>query len=444
MLNDALLHGLYRRVGTRHIEATAYLLFGCGAYLVYVLSGFDTHVTWAHSAAIGYCIAAFVGLAPINLGISRTALARVVATIGSVIVPFITLTSGQYPMQSEINVVARSGDLLLRNGIPYLPDATNVTDINPYLPMMAVFGVPRALLARTGIDPGSAWNAVGDPRLWCALIAGIAIWGSLRILGSLNWWSAGAALLLVASPTVALELCASGVDLPLAGFLILTLALVSRQRLVAGAICLAAAFAIKWVALLALPIVAAFLLTRFGRGAVLKFVAVLSVASVTFVIPAMLALPDTIAQVFEFPTGHGPVSTPARSPMPGVLLAEFGPAGRNADMVLLAVCGALIALSLLRNPPRSFSALAGYVAVGLTCFFLLAPVGRFGYLLIPMLLIGMAVIDHRRTHSHQTMLARHLRVMASTPILLERFAPATAIAARPWRRLLPTAHARAA
>lgn len=375
MLDDALLHGLYRRVGTRHIEATAYLLFGCGAYLVYVLSGFDTHVTWAHSAAIGYCIAAFVGLAPINLGISRTALARVVATIGSVIVPFITLTSGQYPMQSEINVVARSGDLLLRNGIPYLPDATNVTDINPYLPMMAVFGVPRALLARTGIDPGSAWNAVGDPRLWCALIAGIAIWGSLRILGSLNWWSAGAALLLVASPTVALELCASGVDLPLAGFLI---------------------------------------------------------------------LPDTIAQVFEFPTGHGPVSTPARSPMPGVLLAEFGPAGRNADMVLLAVCGALIALSLLRNPPRSFSALAGYVAVGLTCFFLLAPVGRFGYLLIPMLLIGMAVIDHRRTHSHQTMLARHLRVMASTPILLERFAPATAIAARPWRRLLPTAHARAA
>ena len=115
------------------------------------------------------------GIQPfINLGISRTALARVVATIGSVIVPFITLTSGQYPMQSEINVVARSGDLLLRNGIPYLPDATNVTDINPYLPMMAVFGVPRALLARTGIDPGSAWNAVGDPRLWCALIAGIA------------------------------------------------------------------------------------------------------------------------------------------------------------------------------------------------------------------------------------------------------------------------------
>ena len=344
MLDDALAPHLHRHVGTRHVEATAYLMFGCGAYALYVLSGFDTHVTWAHSAAIGYCSAAFIGLAPFSLRVSRTALARVVATAGSVIVPFITLTSGQHPMQSEIDVVTRSGDLLLSSGIPYLPDATSVSDINPYLPMMAVFGVPRALLERTGIDTGSAWNAVGDPRLWCALIAGIAIWGSLRILGALNWWTAGAVLLFIASPTVALELCASGVDLPLAGRRTLALALVARGHLVTGGICLAAAAAIKWVALLALPIVAAFLLARFGRGALARFSAVLAAASAAFILPAMLSLSDTIAQGFEFPTGKGPVSTPARSPMPGVLLAEFGPAGRNADMLLLAMCAGVIGL----------------------------------------------------------------------------------------------------
>ncbi|MFW0784466.1 hypothetical protein AAFP35_08070 [Gordonia sp. CPCC 206044] len=372
-----------------------YIGFGAGAFTLFKLSGFDAHITWAHSAAIGYAVAAVISLVPLPAGAHRPRLARVAALTGALVVPFAMLLNGHHQMQNEVEIISRSGSLLMTSGVPYVHDASALSDINPYLPVMAIFGMPAALMTRAGLDPGSMWNIVGDPRIWCAAIAIVGIWGSMRLLHAHSGRARHIAVLMIASPTVALEMCASGVDLPLAGFLVLGLALAATRHPVTGALCIAAAVAIKWVALLSLPIVLALLVTRYGWRVAARFGGVFLAASAVFMLPAILSISDTIAQVFEFPAGIGAVATPAQSPMPGVLLASLGTAGRLTDMVLLTVCGIVLAYVLVRRPPTTFSTAATFIGIGFTCFFLFAPVGRFGYLLIPMLLFGLAYIARR-------------------------------------------------
>ncbi|WP_343287255.1 hypothetical protein [Gordonia sp. SID5947] len=397
--------GKHPQVRRHHLEAVAYLVFGVGSLVLFRYSDLDAHITWAHSAAIGYGIAALISITPLPAGTRRGRLARIAAVTGALIVPFVMLLNGHHQTQDEVGVISRSGNLLITSGIPYVHHATDLADINPYLPVMALFGIPAALVARTGIDPQSAWNVIGDPRLWCAAIAIGGVWGSIRLLRARSGWATNAAVLLIASPTIALEMCASGVDLPLAGFLLLGLALAATRRPALGAVVIAAACAIKWVALLSLPIILALLVARYGRAVAARFVAFFVAASAVFVIPAVLSLSDTIAQVVEFPTGHGSTPTPARSPMPGVLLASLGPDGRVAAMALLAVCAVVLSTCLVRWPPTTFAAAATFIGAGFSCFFLLAPVGRFGYLLIPMLLFGLAYIARRAELSRQPMSA---------------------------------------
>src|SRR5258708_4250181 len=65
------------------------------------------------------------------------------------------------PVTSDVGTVTRSAILLLHHGSPYLPKARLVSwkYYNPYLPAMAIFGMPKA----AGL-PG----LLGDPRPWLA------------------------------------------------------------------------------------------------------------------------------------------------------------------------------------------------------------------------------------------------------------------------------------
>ena len=58
--------------------------------------------------------------------------------------------------------VSRSAVLLLQHGTPYLPQGSLDTwlSYNPYLPVMAVFGLPRAL----GASACSPTPGCGSPR----------------------------------------------------------------------------------------------------------------------------------------------------------------------------------------------------------------------------------------------------------------------------------------
>ncbi|WP_440571181.1 glycosyltransferase 87 family protein [Streptomyces sp. KR2] len=343
-----------------------------------VVSSLGPHRVWGASACVGYLCAAVAVLSRRSLG---RAVSVWIAGIGAVLVPLVVLvlTGGA---QSEVGVVERAGLLTVRQGTPYLADPQAVVEVTPYLPGMALFGLPGAVVA----DGWEPLRYLGDARLWCAATFLCCLWAAGRVLGGRGTGQlVGAAL--IASPVVALPLAVSGVDLPLTGLLCLALALAARHRPVAAGLALALACSLKWTAWPALAVVAALLAHRAGLGAALRGTGVAVAGTVLAVLPSALLAPGPLVeQVFAFPTGRGEWETPAASPLPGRLLADLGPFGWYAAMTLLAAGGVAVAVSLWVRPPAGLVPAADRLAVGLCTAFLLAPAGRFGYLALPVLL----------------------------------------------------------
>ncbi|MGC5623844.1 glycosyltransferase 87 family protein [Streptomyces albidoflavus] len=347
-----------------------------------VVSSLGPHRVWGASACVGYLCAAVAVLSRCSLG---RAVSVWIAGIGAVLVPLVVLvlTGGA---QSEVGVVERAGLLTVRQGTPYLADPQAVVEVTPYLPGMALFGLPGAVVA----DGWEPLRYLGDARLWCAAAFLGCLWAAGRVLGARarprgTGQLVGAAL--IASPVVALPLAVSGVDLPLTGLLCLALALAARHRPVAAGLALALACSLKWTAWPALAVVAALLAHRAGLGAALRGTGVAVAGTVLAVLPSALLAPGPLVeQVFAFPTGRGEWETPAASPLPGRLLADLGPFGWYAAMTLLAAGGVAVAVSLWVRPPAGLVPAADRLAVGLCTAFLLAPAGRFGYLALPVLL----------------------------------------------------------
>ncbi|MCO6696167.1 glycosyltransferase 87 family protein [Streptomyces albidoflavus] len=343
-----------------------------------VVSSLGPHRVWGASACVGYLCAAVAVLSWRSLG---RAVSVWIAGIGAVLVPLVVLvlTGGA---QSEVGVVERAGLLTVRQGTPYLADPQAVVEVTPYLPGMALFGLPGAVVA----DGWEPLRYLGDARLWCAAAFLGCLWAAGRVLGGRGTGQlVGAAL--IASPVVALPLAVSGVDLPLTGLLCLALALAARHRPVAAGLALALACSLKWTAWPALAVVAALLAHRAGLGAALRGTGVAVAGTVLAVLPSALLAPGPLVeQVFAFPTGRGEWETPAASPLPGRLLADLGPFGWYAAMTLLAAGGVAVAVSLWVRPPAGLVPAADRLAVGLCTAFLLAPAGRFGYLALPVLL----------------------------------------------------------
>ncbi|HEY8987286.1 MAG TPA: glycosyltransferase 87 family protein [Streptomyces sp.] len=352
-----------------------------------LVSQLSTHRVWGMSAGIGYTAAALVaGL--VSWPRART-LAVYCALAGAVAVPltYFLLTGDQ---QSEVGVIERAGALTLSQGTPYLADPHTVVDYTPYLPGMALFGVPRALL---GTDHWPL-RVLGDARLWCALAMFVCLEAGRRVLNTTPRTPAGlptyrtTLIALTASPLVALPLCVSGVDLPLTGLCCLALACAARGRTVATGLALALGCALKWTALPVIAVAAALLWRGHGGRAALRATAVALCGTALLVLPAALLSPHAMfQQVLAFPTGKGGVATPAASPLPGRLLADLGPAGWYTTVALLLLGALAIGTSLLLRPPATMADAAQRLAAGLCTGFLLAPAGRFGYLALPLVLV---------------------------------------------------------
>ncbi|MGW3953225.1 glycosyltransferase 87 family protein [Streptomyces sp. NPDC004752] len=356
-----------------------------------MVSHLPTHRVWGLSAATGYGCAA-ISVHRLPWPRARTA-ALVCALAGAVIVPltYLVLTGAQ---QSEVGVIERSGALMLHQGTPYLAHPHTAADYTPYLPGMALFGVARALL---GADHW-ALRVLSDARLCCALVLLICLEAGRRMLdapsaarpargGRLPYGTALAAL--IASPPVALPLSVSGVDLPLTGLCCLALACATRGRPVATGLALAAACSLKWTALPAVAVAVALLGRTRGSRVAVRCVATAMAGTVLLVLPSFLLSPQAmVEQALAFPTGRGGVPTPADSPLPGRLLADLGPVGWYAAVGLLLLGALAVGASLLLWPPLGLASAAQRLAVGLCVGFLLAPVGRFGYLGFPVVLVA--------------------------------------------------------
>ena len=345
--------------------------------------------TWGLIAAGGYLLAA--GVAALAPRRRAPHLAVAAALLGAVAAPLaVMLVTGA--AQSEVHVVQNSAVQLLRTGSPYLPDPHHVIGYNPYLPAMALFGLPRALLGSAGMLP----QVLGDARLWflAAFVGCLATsWQLLRRrtdrgtgapAPSRGWFALAA---VAGTPLVALTVSVSGVDLPLIGCCLLGLACAERGFAVRAGLVVALACALKWTAWPVFPVALLLVQQRYGLRTALRCAATALAAAALLIVPSVLVTPGAVVeQVIRFPLGLSRMRTPANSPLPGHLLAELGPAGRTASLVLLGLGGAGVALWLFLRPPRTVVQAADRLAAGVAVAFLLAPAGRFGYLELPVLL----------------------------------------------------------
>jgi phosphatidylinositol alpha-1,6-mannosyltransferase len=336
---------------------------------------------WGQVAAPAYLLA---GLTVITL--PRPYAGRVAASIallGAVLLPLGVLAA-QGRHQSEVMVVERSARLLLHTGTPYLPHPAKVTDFNPYLPSMTIFGLPRAVLG----DGNPVAQVLGDARIWFALTFLGCLTVSWRLLRPSRELSPLLPLgILTGSPLIALTLAVGGVDLPLIGVCCLAMALAARDRTVAAGLVLAFACTLKWTAWPALPVAVLLLWRVYGRRPAARTALTALLVGGAVILPYALTRPgDLKEQVVRFPLGLAAVRTPAGSPLPGKVLADLGPVGHTVSLVLLVLGGLAVAGWLLLRPPATAVAGADLLAAGLTVAFMLAPAGRFGYLALPAVL----------------------------------------------------------
>jgi hypothetical protein len=381
----------------RALAATAAFAAYATALAVYT-GGADQ--TWAIWAAVAYAVTAAMLLLT-----RRTKLPlmvpMLVALVGALGAPLFWLATRVSPTP-EVTVISQSATLLLQHGTPYFAPTqlTGWLSYNPYMPAMAIFGLPKALGA-TGL--------LADPRIWMTLV-------SVALIATAFWLAAPhtscrscshnvalSTVFAASSPVIAFPLAVGITDPPVIALLLVTLALAARpgRRAMWAGLTLGIASAMKATAWPAVPIVAALLATRDGVRLMWRFIgiAVLTAAGLSMLMaPAALADPPAFVQnTVLFPLGLTKHQTPAASPLPGHLLAETGSAGHMAAVVLLVAAGLGFAVSLIVRPPADARAGAFRIALGLAVMFTLAPATRWGYFVYPIGLIGWVILTGPRT-----------------------------------------------
>jgi hypothetical protein len=358
------------------------------AILVAVFSSNHVHQLWGEMAAVGYGLALLVVLV---LRHARTAdIALGLAFLGGLIAPLGWLAAhsdalaGRGLLQPEVWVVANSGASLIHHGTPYtdaalLAGTQNPNAFNPYLPVMALFGLPR-----TFFDLG----LVTDPRVWFGIVFLVVFWFALRHAGARDpgRWT----VLVAATPVIAFELAVGGTDVPMVAFLCLGFAFLWERKPLLAGLALGIGASMKATAWPALLVAVALLAVRDGKRAVVNFtLAALAVVAVC-VGPFVVSHPKALVEnTIAFPLGLAHVRSAAASPLPGHIIAATWPqTGHTIVVVLLVLAGLAVAASLVFKPPRSVPRAIVLLAGAMTLMFVLAPSTRFGYFIYPA---GLAI-----------------------------------------------------
>ncbi|HEX4397396.1 MAG TPA: hypothetical protein VH136_07160, partial [Trebonia sp.] len=145
----------------------AYWAFAVYAAITILVARGDDAI-WAAWAVPAY------GVAAVMLPRSRTwGIALLTATF-AVGAPLLLMLA-QGDLAAGMAVIDRSATLLVRDGTPYLPahQLSSWLAYDPYLPAMALFGLPSA----SGLQ-----GAPGDPRVWLVLVTVAALAAALRVL----------------------------------------------------------------------------------------------------------------------------------------------------------------------------------------------------------------------------------------------------------------------
>jgi hypothetical protein len=374
------------------------LLIANGAFAIYATAQAvdtgDADRTWAIWAAAGYGVTTVIFWLIRRKNVPLI-LPMLVALAGALAAPVTWLASRVAPT-AEVKVISQSAVLLLHHGTPYLGGGQleNVLSYNPYLPVMALFGMPRALGA-TGL--------FGDPRVWLTAVSIALIFAAFSVAAphrhcdDCRHGVLLSTVFIAASPVIAFPLAVGITDPPVIALMFLTLALIAKPSgLMRAAGALGVAAAMKATAWPALPVFTAMLAARDGVRKAWRFAAatvVIAIGLAVLLAPLGLANPKTFLQnTVLFPLGLTKHKTPAASPLPGHLLADTGMAGHWAAVGLLVAAGVAFVVWLIVRPPRDTRAAAWRLAIGLTVMFTLAPATRWGYFVYPIGLVGWLLL----------------------------------------------------
>ena len=352
-------------------------LFAAGVSL---FSDNGLHRRWGVVATCAYAVAAAAVLAWRRRGVD---LALLVSVGGALITPLLW-NAATHRRQPEVSVIQRSAHELVTHHSPYETAAALATThdpnaFNPYLPVMSLFGVPRA-------EFGSA--TLADPRVWFG-VAFLVLFGlALLAAGArhvVRW-----TLFVAATPVIAFELAVGGTDIPILALMCLGLALLWRRpRHVLAGLAIGVAAAAKATAWPAIVVISVLILVRDGKAPLLRFLVAAVVSCGALIGPVAVLWPGAlVANTIMFPLGLANVTSPAASPLPGHLIATTGQTGHLIAVGLLILAGVIIAGLLVYRPPRDVASAAWYLIIGLTLMFVLAPATRFGYFIYPAALLA--------------------------------------------------------
>jgi len=355
--------------------AAAFAICAIFAGGVALFSTNDLHRRWGVVASCAYLAASLAVLAWRSRGLD---LALLLSVAGALITPlFWNAATGR--RQPEVAVISRSAIQLVHHQSPYQSAASlaavhDPNAYNPYLPVMSLFGVPRALFGP---------HVITDPRIWFGLAFAICFGLALAVAGARHVfrWT----VFVAATPVIAFELAVGGTDVPILALMCLGLALLwCKPRYVLAGIALGVASAAKATAWPAVIVVVVLLGVRDGRRPMLVFLGSALLSCAALVGPIAAIWPSALAEnTILFPLGLTPIKSAAASPLPGHLIAETGHTGHLIAVALLAAAGLAIAVSLIIRPPRTVPAAARWLIVGLSLMFILAPATRFGYFIYP-------------------------------------------------------------
>jgi hypothetical protein len=362
------------RTMPRRWLALAFAVSAVFGLIVALVSSNELHQTWGIAAACSYGLAAVAVLAWRSRGVD---LALLLALCGGLLAPLLWL-AGTHQQQPEVTVIARSAVLLIHHGTPYESDATlavtkDPNAYDPYLPVMALFGLPKAIF-------GS--NMVTDPRIWFGLVFAVLFWLGLRAGGALEpgrW-----AVLIAASPIMAFQLAVGGDDVPMVACLCLGYGLLWRKRPVAAGLALGIGAAMKATAWPAPVIGIATAYVAIDRRAAWRLAGTVIGVMAVCVGPFLVRdARSVVLNTIRFPLGLAHVVSAASSPLPGHLIAQTGHFGHTLVVVLLIASVAGVGISLIVRPPRTVPAATIRLIVALTLMFVLAPSTRWGYFIYP-------------------------------------------------------------
>jgi hypothetical protein len=367
-------------------------LYGASVLFAGMISAFAAiplYREWGRLAAGPYAAGALgaVGVAYRGASVRARAAVAVVVFVGAALLPLglevawrARTAPGQHA-QSEAIVTEEAANALLDGQDPYAATYANGPLVArpvgtkthfPYLPVMLVFGLPRA---------------AGDHHPWTDARLAFAS-AALGLAGlALRRWKTGARTklrafqVLAVLPTGALLMATGGDDLPVLALLLLTLVLAAEGSLLPAGVALGLAVATKQTAWVLVPFIGAAIVLRYGSRA-WRFGAAAAAVALPVIVAFVAWSPAAFWEdAVRFPLGLGQASTAAATPTAGSVLIDAFPdlRGLLTGVLIGVVAVAAIALSL-RWPPLTMGGAALRAAAIASLAIVAAPAARAGYL----------------------------------------------------------------